>query len=312
MKRLKNRGHTSRETNSAPVTLMDIIAANEAGLLSMSELVPLLLCFYCGLRPKEVCKIACDYKSNIDSAITVSWDKKDLILNFSKTTVKSNLYKCVRARCVCAELIQEGISNMYCICSCKNKMRLFTCEADVYKISVRVFSHPSFEHYKKAVKILKDKEAWVVGREMSDDPKKSRVNPAHLIVAMNTTVNALGLQPILTRQQRDDWLNKLMSARTSYGDDEAYQIMGEVLRDLQDVNIEVAATNYQQRFQRWMQHEFDIKWRQVERRQAALQKERKEMQKLREEQEAAMRRELDRLAASQPYGKGGGKKGVDG
>lgn len=141
MKRLKNRGHTSRETNSAPVTLMDIIAANEAGLLSMSELVPLLLCFYCGLRPKEVCKIACDYKSNIDSAITVSWDKKDLILNFSKTTVKSNLYKCVRARCVCAELIQEGISNMYCICSCKNKMRLFTCETDVYKISVRVFSH---------------------------------------------------------------------------------------------------------------------------------------------------------------------------
>eukprot|EP00392_Amoebophrya_sp_AT5.2_P002545 g2550.t1 len=137
LKRLKQRGFVSREENSTPVTLVDIIRANESGSLTLPELVSLLLCFYCALRPKELCKLAVDYSSRIDEAIAVKWEDKDIILNFVKTAVKSNLYKCIRARCVCRELEEAGVDKMCCICFCKNKMRLFSKETDVYKIATR-------------------------------------------------------------------------------------------------------------------------------------------------------------------------------
>eukprot|EP00392_Amoebophrya_sp_AT5.2_P002544 g2549.t1 len=172
-----------------------------------------------------------------------------------------------------------GVSDE-CIVSDNNNSneRTLTCEEFLHLLTFQ--GHPSYDAYKKAVKVLKDKELWIVGKEMSEEPKKPRVLPAHLVIAMNTTVASLGAGPLITRQQRDDWLSRVMTAKMSYGEEPANVIFGEVIRDVQDVNAETPGTTFIGRFARWMDTEFENKWRTVDRRQKAIEKERKEMAKL--------------------------------
>eukprot|EP00392_Amoebophrya_sp_AT5.2_P017477 g17837.t1 len=351
LKRLKTRGFVENEENSAPITLMDIVDADRAGLVEVHELVMMLLAFYLAMRPGEIKKLACDYVSRVDVPIVQVWDKKDLTVNFKKTSIKSNKHKCIRAKCACEELKKNGLSTKYCVCWCKNKMRPFSTKHDLYTISVKVFSHigkvgghsyrvgctlwlfkakadplmilihcrwqalgyPGYDDFAKAYKIMKRKEGWCYGRELVTDPKNPKCKVVHYIVAMGTSCPGLGNLPLLTRPQRDEWLSKHITNTMHLSEEDANQITGEVLLDTKEVSTEVAATTYSQRFGRYMQNDWDNTHRESERRQERLHREKEEIRKDQKEREEKAARELERLIASMPYGKGGkkgkGKKG---
>eukprot|EP00392_Amoebophrya_sp_AT5.2_P018500 g19057.t1 len=202
-----------------------------------------------------------------------------------KTLTRSNLYKSIRARCVCAELRANNISRKYCICFCKDKLGLLSCQHDAYAIACRVFKHvekighPSFEDYKKSVKVIKNKELWIIGRDMADNPATRRGDPSRLVITLATTIATVGAEPLITRAQWDDWLSKLITAKMELGAECACQLMGEVLRDLQAVNVEVAATTYRQRLATWMTVEFEDKWKTCERRAQAIYREKEQLKK---------------------------------
>lgn len=154
------------------------------------------------------------------------------------------------------------------------------------------------------MKLLKNKELWIVSREMSDDPSKARCDPAHILVAGNTVIQTLDALPIWTRAQRDDAISKLMMARTTFGDHGATQVFGETFMDTQEVNVENPGTTYRGRFQAWIDADFESKWKDSFRRQERMSREQAEMTRLREQQEATIRRAVEDLRNAAPYGKG--------
>eukprot|EP00392_Amoebophrya_sp_AT5.2_P018887 g19540.t1 len=225
LKRLKQRGFIARAENSAPVTLVDIIRVNQSGLVGLPELVQMLLRFYCALRPGELCKLAVDYKGKVDKAINATWEGKDLILNFVETSGNG-------AGIGGAALVQQLAAEV-------NRDEDVNRAQWAQIAGVADESRPSFEEYKKAVKIIKNKEIWVYAREIAEEPKKARINPAHLVVTMSTTVATVGADPLINRQQRDDFLNKIMTARTSYGDNDAFVIVGEETKVVPELGYEM-------------------------------------------------------------------------
>eukprot|EP00392_Amoebophrya_sp_AT5.2_P019219 g19967.t1 len=177
--------------------------------------------------------------------------------------------------------------------------------ASVYEfLAVSLDTHPTFEEHKKIVKILKNKELWIVGREMSDDPAKARCDPIHLVVGASTVVTSLGLSPLLNRQQRDDLISKIMMARAAFGESGATQVFGSVMEDTQEVSVEVAGATFWGRFTAWIDNDLSDKWKDAYRRQERLAKEQEQMAKLREQQEQLIQRQLAELQNAAPYGKG--------
>eukprot|EP00392_Amoebophrya_sp_AT5.2_P002996 g3001.t1 len=173
-------------------------------------------------------------------------------------------------------------------------------------------NHPSMDDFKRAYKVCKQKEMWVLGREYVTTPEKPRVEPAHLFCALGCRIEALGAQSLLTRQQRDDAIAKYMSASNAMSKPDAIQTVGEVLLDTQILSIEQAATNYHQRFTAWWDADFESKWRDNYRRQERMYRDRVELRKVQEEQEKKMKQELEALrAAAHPYGGGESIKVLD-
>eukprot|EP00392_Amoebophrya_sp_AT5.2_P018931 g19594.t1 len=168
---------------------------------------------------------------------------------------------------------------------------------------------PSMDDFKRAYKLCKQKEMWVLGREYVTTPEKTRIEPPHLFCALGCRIDALGAQSLLTRQQRDDAIAKFMSASNAMSKADAVQCVGEVLLDTQLLSIEQAATNYHQRFTAWWDADFESKWRDNYRRQERMYRDKVELRKVQEEQEKKTKQELEALrAAAHPYG-GGGRKG---
>eukprot|EP00392_Amoebophrya_sp_AT5.2_P018606 g19177.t1 len=122
-------------------------------------------------------------------------------------------------------------------------------------------NRPSMEDFKRALKVVKQKEMWVLGREYVTTPDKVRIEPAHLFTAMGVPIAALGADPLLTRQQRDDAVAKYMSAANSITKSDSVQVVGECLLDMQILSIETPATTYIQRVHRWWQNDWETRLR---------------------------------------------------
>eukprot|EP00392_Amoebophrya_sp_AT5.2_P019107 g19827.t1 len=293
---LKSRGHTEREQSVWPITLVDIFEVQLAGKISDSELVMLLLCFYCALRPSECKKMAVDYDGPLDERLGHRWDHHDLSINFEETTIKVNKYKSIRVKCICKELKKENISRRFCICARKGRMDSLSCKQDPLKIAQRVFTgarnvgdHPSFEAYKTVAKKLKNGEAWCIAREWANasplEKKLPTVEPVHVFAAMATRIKGDNHNPLITTGIRDDLISKYMSAQNGLSKGDAYVVSGEVLMDLQACNADVPGTTYEGRVRRWFEADMENRWREAFRRQERIVRERDQAKQQREQEE---------------------------
>eukprot|EP00392_Amoebophrya_sp_AT5.2_P016216 g16473.t1 len=355
LRRLKTRGHIGREDQRAPLTLVDIFEVHVGGLLSDSELTILMLCFYCGFRPSEVKKLAVDYQGETDVGIKVRWDRGDLIVNFVEASTKVNKYKSVRVKCMCKKLEQMNVHKRYCICALQGKMDQFSARQDAYEISKRDVmnelahnirqdervernawsniqgltgeSHPEFSDFQKAVKVIKNKEVWTMGKRWRLEPSKPGIHPVHFFATAQTACQGALVDPLLTLPQRDDCIAKFWSAQNNLSVEDAASCWGECLMDTQSLNPDVVGTTYEGRIGRWVQNDLPGLWRSNYRAQERVKAEKQALRKEAEEQRAkdaaANAATLAAAAAvwqkgrggkrREPYGKGGkgagGKKG---
>eukprot|EP00392_Amoebophrya_sp_AT5.2_P016720 g17016.t1 len=302
---LKSRGHVEREQSVWPLTLVDIFEVQLAGKISDSELVMLLLCFYCALRPSECKKMAKDYEGPVDERLGHRWDDRDLILDFEKTTIKVNKYKSIRVRCICAALLNALQEEMG-----RGDETLRTAWNQMTGLYGQ--NHPSFDTYKTIAKKLKNGEAWCIAREWADssplEKKLPSIEPVHVFAVMATRIRGDAHNPLITVGIRDDLISKFMSAQNGLSKGDAFVVSGEALMDLQACNADVPGTSYEGRVRRWFENELENRWRESLRRQERIVREREQAKQQREQEEREMRERLAREFADRG-GKGRGKKG---
>eukprot|EP00392_Amoebophrya_sp_AT5.2_P007786 g7805.t1 len=264
----------------------------------------------------QVKKLAVDYVGETDVGIKARWEKGDLIVNFREASTKVNQYKSVRA--VLGQLAQHIRQDERTERNAWSNVEGLTGE-----------SHPDFADFQKCVKVIKNKELWTLGKKWRAEPTKPGIMPVHMFATMQTPCQGVGVNPLLTLQQRDDFIAKFWSASNNMSPEDAVCTWGECFMDTQALNPDVVGTTYEGRVGRWVQNDLPALWRTNYRAQERIRTEKLSLRKEAEEnrakdlaaQQAAQAAATAALAAAsnwkgkqrggkrnEPYGKG---KGLD-